>query len=102
VNEKFEEKVAISYKEVLERATELLNVMKGADSVLPPASVPMPELRRTLLRDVAALTVARHLTVNQLEQLGVPRHDALQYGGELAMASLKKVTEAEKTPSIIQ
>lgn len=89
------EAVSISYREVMERSTFIENQLTG---IISTESAPISEQRRQLLRDAAALLVARHALISRLESLGTPRHEAIDFSGQLAMLALDKT----KKPLVAQ
>lgn len=81
------EPVSIPYREVLERATFVENQLTG---IVSTENTPISEQRRQLLRDAAALLVARNAIIGRLEVLGTPRSEAIDFTGQLAMLTLSK------------
>lgn len=86
------EAVTISYAEVVERGTLIRRTIDGIITTQPTSQ---SERRRELLRDLTALMVVRTSMLGELEQLGVARSEAIDFTGQLALATLK----AASTPS---
>ena len=81
-----EEEVAISFAEVVERGTLIRRSLDGIITTQPTGNA---ERRRELLRDLAALMVVRTALLGEAEQLGVQRTEAIDFTGQLALATLK-------------